>query len=55
MYILKDIIIKSTVSLIVGIASAVGTQVGLTLWNRYIKDNVEETNKQSIKVKREFA
>lgn len=41
MYIIKKIVVKSTISLFVGIASAVGTQVGLTLWNRYLNDKHE--------------
>ena len=55
MSIVKKIVIKSTISLFAGVASAIGTQAGLTLWSRYINDNAERKTNQSFKSKGEFA
>ena len=55
MYTIKKIIIKSTISLFVGIASAIGTQVGLAVWNRCLNDKVGEKDGQLFKRKEEFA
>ena len=51
MYIVKKIVVKSTISLFVGIASAVGTQMGLTIWNKYLNDMPENKVTQSLKSK----
>jgi hypothetical protein len=55
MYIVKQIVVKSAVSLFVGLASAIGTQAGLMVWNKFINDKLEESNKQSFKMEEEFA
>ena len=55
MYIVKKIVVKSTISLFVGIASAIGTQAGLMLWNRCLNDKIEENTKPMFKTKGEFA
>ena len=55
MYIVKKIVIKSTISLFVGIASAIGTQAGLMLWNRCLNNKFEEKTEPLFETREEFA
>jgi hypothetical protein len=34
MYVFKDVLIKVTISLLVGLAGAIGTKIGSTLWDK---------------------
>lgn len=53
MYIVKKIIVKSTVALCAGVASAVGTRVGLMIWDRCLNDKQEENTGRSF-IRREL-
>lgn len=55
MYIVKKIIVKSTVTLFVSAASIIGTQAGLTIWSNGLGDKFENKYRQLFKKKEEFA
>lgn len=55
MYIVRKVIIKSTISLFAGIAGAIGTQAGLAIWNKCVNDNLEGKTNRSVKARGEFA
>jgi hypothetical protein len=48
MYIVKKIVVKSTVALVAGVASAIGTRVGLMIWDRCLNDKQGEKTEQSF-------
>lgn len=49
MYIVKKIVVKSTIALFAGVASAVGTQVGLMMWERCLNNQKEKTEQPFIR------
>ena len=53
MYIVKQIVVKSTVALAAGVASAIGTQVGLRVWAKYLNEKPKEKTEKSF-VRREL-
>ena len=53
MYIVKKIVVKSTIALVAGVASAIGTQAGLMLWNKCLNDSQREKTEQSF-IRREL-
>ena len=53
MYIVKKIVVKSSMALIAGVASAIGTRAGLMIWDRCLNDNQKEKTEQSF-VRREL-